>query len=436
MRLPNVGQYCIVLILVFNLSVTNLFGEDVLPPNLSVKESDSLPNTTEPVFESTMENVPTHFSCPKIYRLGIDYRPEYVLQTNGFVRGDYSGGKQITQTHSAHLRFAFGFAKNTLPYQLYHNVYQGIGVSCQTFDNSRNLGNPFSLYLFQGARLFSFNSRLSFNYEWNFGLTFGWKPYDYETNPYNIAIGSPVSAYMNLNFSIDYHISPELNLITGASVTHFSNGNTQFPNAGLNTFGLRIGLVYSLYGAHKEAADDSFCKPITRKFQKHLSYDCVLFGAWKRKGIAVNDENYLSPEAYPVMGFNYAGMYNLSYIFRAGLSLDAVYDQSANIYLKNSVKDNGYVFQKTSFDKQTALGVSARSELMMPYFSVNIGMGANFLGKGDLKGTYQMLILKIETFRSSFIHIGYNLKDFHTPNYLMLGVGYRFHDKYPRIYRK
>jgi hypothetical protein len=37
--------------------------------------------------------------------------------------------------------------------------------------------------------------------------------------------------------------------------------------------------------------------------------------------------------------------------------------------------------------------------------------------------------------RSSFLHIGYNIKDFHLPNFLMIGVGYRFHDKYPFVHR-
>jgi len=37
-------------------------------------------------------------------------------------------------------------------------------------------------------------------------------------------------------------------------------------------------------------------------------------------------------------------------------------------------------------------------------------------GGGDLEGFYQILALKIKTSRHSFIHIGYNLQDFDTPN--------------------
>ena len=37
-----------------------------------------------------------------------------------------------------------------------------------------------------------------------------------------------------------------------------------------------------------------------------------------------------------------------------------------------------------------------------------------------------MLALKVAMSREVFLHVGYNLQEFRTPNYLMLGVGFRF----------
>ena len=72
----------------------------------------------------------------------------------------------------------------------------------------------------------------------------------------------------------------------------------------------------------------------------------------------------------------------------------------------------------------------------MPYFTVGIGFGANILhGGGDLQSFYQILALKIDMTRDTFLHVGYNLKDFHETNYLMLGIGYRFNNRRPRLYR-
>lgn len=128
-------------------------------------------------------------------------------------------------------------------------------------------------------------------------------------------------------------------------------------------------------------------------------------------------------------------MYNFGYNFRAGVSVDGVYDESANIYADPSSSSTEQ-FYRPPLSYQLALGLSARAEYVMPYFTVGIGLGGNVIHRGgDLKGLYQVLALKIEVTRSSFIHIGYNLQNFHTPNYLMLGIGYRFHNKYPTFHR-
>ena len=42
---------------------------------------------------------------------------------------------------------------------------------------------------------------------------------------------------------------------------------------------------------------------------------------------------------------------------------------------------------------------------------------------------YQVLALKVDVWRGSFLHVGYCLDGFSSPNYLMLGAGYRFGGK-------
>ena len=55
-----------------------------------------------------------------------------------------------------------------------------------------------------------------------------------------------------------------------------------------------------------------------------------------------------------------------------------------------------------------------------------------FGGDASAVAPLLMLTLKVAVTRSSYVHIGYSLRDFHMPNFLMLGVGYRFNNKYPR----
>lgn len=371
-----------------------------------------------------------------VHGIGLELRPEYVCPTNPFLAGDNLARQPIDLSLAAHLRYSFRFQPGSRPDRIYGGAYQGIGVSYYSFENREELGAPVAFYIFQGARIARISRRLSFNYEWNFGLSFGWKPYDAQTNRANMMMGSKMNAYINADFYLNVMLTRELDFSAGLSMTHFSNGNTKFPNAGLNSIGMKFGLLYC-FGR----ADDPLVKPrrplLAPDFPRHFSYDLVLFGSWRRKGVEVGDKQYASPNAYGVAGFNFATMYNFGYKFRAGVSLDGVYDGSANVYTEDYIydaggSDPGYTFYTPSLDRQIALGISGRAEYVMPYFTVGIGLGVNVLHKGgDLKSFYQMLTLKIAATRRTFVHIGYCLKDFQTPNYLMLGVGFRFNNKYP-----
>lgn len=368
-----------------------------------------------------------------MHRLGGEFRPEYIFPTNPFVQGNNTAGQPIDLSLSGHLRYSFQFRPGSLPDRIYGGAYQGIGVAYYDFGNPDELGNPVAAYLFQGARIARISPRLSFDYEWNFGLSFGWKPYDEETNRLNMMMGSKMNAFLNVDFFLNWMVTREVDFSAGVSLSHFSNGNTKFPNAGLNSVGLRTGLTYN-FGRNPSEAPTTTAYPA---FPRHFSYDLTLFGSWRRKGIEDGDIQVAAPDAYTVVGFNFASMYNFGYKFRAGVSLDGVYDGSANISIADQLVPMGgrpdLVVEKPGFDRQIALGVSARGEFVMPYFNIGIGLGVNVLHKGgDLKSFYQMLTLKVAVTHSSYVHIGYSLRDFHMPNFLMLGVGYRFNNKYPR----
>ena len=334
------------------------------------------------------------------------------------------------------------FRPNTCADRIYGGAYQGFGLSATTFGDKKQLGDPISFYVFQGARIARFNPCLSLNYEWNFGLSAGWKPYDNDYNSYNGAVGSRMNAYINAGIYLNWAFSRYFDLIIGGDFTHFSNGNTKFPNAGVNTTGAKIGLVYN-FNRTEEELTKSLLRPAIPRFPRHISYDLVLFGSWRRKGVYIGDGRQIaSPGSYPVAGFNFAPMYNLGYKFRVGASLDGVYDGSANVYtyMEDYIVDsngNGTPpprqFLKPGIQHQLSLGVSGRAEYVMPYFTIGVGIGANVLGRGDLRGLYQILALKIGITRSTFLHIGYNLQNFQTPNYLMLGLGFRFNNKYPKV---
>lgn len=384
--------------------------------------------------ENRPDSVPTRLRY--IHRIGLETRPGHIFPTNDFLRGDNFNGEPIRNAFSAHLKYSFQSWPHSFLDRIYGGAYQGIGIGWYDFGDKEQIGNPMALYLFQGGRIARFNPRLTLNYEWNFGISMGWEPYDYYNNFYNKMIGSEANAYLNVNFYFSWMVNKWLDLNVGATLSHFSNGNTKFPNAGLNAIDASVGLVWNI---NREM--DCFSQPVDYrpipKFRKHVSYDLVLFGSWRRKGVLSNDEYVAAPDAYPVFGFNFSPMYNFGYKFRAGVSLDGVYDRSANIYALDYYSESGEeIFAKPPFHKQLAVGISGRAEYVMPFFTVSGGLGVNvWHGGKDLKGVYQILALKMEVTRSTFLHIGYCLQDFHNPNYLMLGIGYRFNNKYPFFHR-
>lgn len=423
-------------VMLFYLSGIACAEEGILIPGGAGGATVSLPEKKEVVDYFASDTASLPFSRRFIHRLSVEVRPGYIFTTNSFLRGENMYRKPIKHTFSSHLNYSFQFRPNTCADRIYGGAYQGAGLAYYTFGDRKEIGNPVAFYLLQGARITRFTSYLSLNYEWNFGFSVGWKPYDYRKNNYNKVIGSSTNAYINTNFYLNWRLFRHLDLMTGVTLSHFSNGNTRIPNAGLNTVDLKIGLVYNM-NRKEDLLGKSLFKPFVPKFPRHISYDLVLFGSWRRKGVIFGDKQVASPEAYTVFGFNFNPMYNIGYKFRIGLSLDGVYDGSANVFTEDYIVGTTQEFYKPPLHQQLALGISGRAEYVMPYFTIGIGVGGNVLhGKGDLKAFYQILALKIAVIRSSFVHVGYSIHDFSTPNFLMLGVGYRFNNKYPKVIQR
>ncbi len=371
------------------------------------------------------------------HRVGINVRPSYILPTHKFFRGDNSLGKRLDKSGSAHLQYSFSFPSDSRYGRMFPTAYQGIGVAWNTFFDKNEIGNPAAVYAFQGATLARLSPKLSLDYEWNFGLSFGWRPYDPYGDFYpefpnerNLVVGSRVNAYINFGVLLKWAPSPNWSVSGGIDLTHYSNGNTSYPNAGVNTIGLRIGAA-RYFGPERMAN-------LTRsgrsyeydnvKPDRRMTYDVILYGAARAKGLIWEDTPYIAEGMFGVIGLNINPLYRVNKFFRAGFSLDVQYDESANVgdHVAGIGDDGNIKFFRPPLGEQLGIGLSLRAEFVMPIFSVNIGFGRNVIYKGDeLKGFYQTLALKTDLYKNLFLHIGYKLHDFHDPNNLMLGLGWR-----------
>lgn len=371
----------------------------------------------------TLRHRPSH-------SIGFDLRPSYVFPTRSFFTGDNAAGKPINTALSAHLKYAFRFSPDSRLGRLYPYAYQGIGVAYNTFFNSSEVGTPVAVYAFQGSRIAQLVPGLTLDYEWNFGASFGWKRYNPETNSYNDVVGSRINAYINAGFFLNWQIAPQWNLTAGIDLTHYSNGNTNYPNSGVNTVGARIGVVRTFGGSTVEHTSASAGREEeASSVAGRISYDVVLYGSTRRRGLFLDNGAELIPGSFAVAGLNFNPMYRVNKYFRAGASLDAQYDESANLKEHHVEGTSGgdLKFYRPPFREQFAVGLSLRAELTMPIFSVNVGFGRNLIQRGeDTRGFYQILALKAFVTPRLFLHVGYQLHDFKDPNNLMLGLGWRF----------
>lgn len=370
-------------------------------------------------------------ASPKaIHHLGFDIRPAWIVPNKNFFKGLNESDKKLNKAVSAHLKYAFSFAQGSRQDRMFPDTYQGLGIGYNNFFDSNEIGTPISVYVLQGSRIARLSRNLSIDYEWNFGASFGWKKYDEDTNPYNTVVGSSVNAFINLDIMLSWQFARDWRLMAGIDISHFSNGNTSSPNAGVNTLGARIGVMHSF------SAKDAATAALPRiNIKPHMSYDLVLYGAWRKRGIITDDEKFMVPSTFAVAGLNFSPMYNFCNNFCAGGSIDLQYDESANIKYHvaspdGSTQGESTRFYRPPFSESFAAGVSVRAEVVMPIFSVNIGIGHNVIYKGsDNSGFYQTVALKTHITKSLFLHVGYRLIDFHDPSNLMLGIGYRFHNK-------
>lgn len=368
------------------------------------------------------------YNTSLIHQTEFDISPGYVLQTGDFLRGNNQNNIKIDKSLSLHFKYGFQFSPNSDIGKMYPHTYQGIGISYNTFFDYSELGSPVAVYVYQGSRIRQISRKLSLDYEWNFGASFGWKHYDVDSNPYNNIIGSKINAYINLGFFLNWQMNSKWKFTAGVAATHYSNGNTHYPNSGLNIIGTRIGFT--------RIFDTKNNKPIynnentVTQIKPYVSYDIIIFGATRCKEIP--EENYAVPGSFGILGFNINPMYNFNKYLRAGMSLDGMFDESANIenHIAGKNEDGNLNFYRPPFNERISAGLSIRGEFVMPIFSINLGIGHNFIYKGhNFSGLYQVAVLKTSITRNLFLHIGYQLSEFKNPRNLMIGFGYHFNNK-------
>lgn len=348
---------------------------------------------------------------------GVNVRPSYVMSTHGFYRGWNPQGRNIMS--GANVDVQFGIGGNG------RGVYQGIGLAVHSFFAHDLIGTPASIYVYQGAPLAALGNKLTLGYEWNLGISSGWK--------YNEGfIVSPLNVYINVAALFDWKVNQHWDIVFGPEYTHFSNGDTKFPNSGANTVNFRLGAKRHIAPSNKTETVRVFAGDLDNEtFADRMTYDLSILGGFRADRTVSGTKLYIFNKAFPVASVYFNPLYSFNSHLAAGPSLDLIYDRSANLNVwENEDGDVGYEYPRAL--AQTGIGLSARAELRMPVFAINIGIGYGTsledhtrYDNDDLRGLYGVFNLKTFVSDRMFLNVGYRLKSVLYSHNLLFGLGWR-----------
>ena len=400
------------------------------------------------------------------HRVSLDYRPAVPTQHHDFLRGGDGASKPLTASASVHLQYAFQFPVGSRLREMMPTAYQGIGGAMYTFLSPSDFGSPGAVYVFQGAQIAQLAPNLSLDYEWNFGVSAGWHP--------NLVVSTKVNAYINLGLMVSWRPATDWRLFAGLDMTHFSNGDTTLPNVGMNTIGVRMGVLrefetrvpeWGLGGdlgrysameldAALDGAGDAglggvdlegdgqvsggtfwgsavaSVKPWLTKVWNRSVVDVILCANTNAETLNYNDREYKLDGKFAVVALHVNPMYRVTRNFLVGPSFDVQYNEGVNLVYNvagvNPITDV-IKFHRPPLAQQLAAGVSLRAELQAPIFAVNIGVGHNVIYQGpELAGLYYIAALKTFLAHDLFFHVGLKIASTDSSNNLLLGLGYRF----------
>lgn len=363
-------------------------------------------------------------------------RPQFITiqTTNGFMIPT----KKMNETSyksslygAATLKYGIGAKGNNWKDQLYDMPYYGIGLHLPRFSERKYLGDPFSIFLFQGAELKRISPTLSFNYEINLGAAFNWKHYDPVSNSNFTALGSSTNVHLAGNWYFKWQLSHRLDLHAGINVTHFSNGATQTPNNGLNLASAYVELAYYL---NREKTKSTINNVIYTppKFEKNIAHEFMFLASVRSLKIDTvgNNMNTKFPhKKFKVAGLSYGHLFHQTRRLLWGPSIEIVYDESSNVNIwrdEDPLTGDSIVFYQSGKVKDRfSVGLSLKGELQMAGYSIftNIGIDVINSNRRD-KRFYSIYGIKLYLTENLFGTFGVRSTNFTQSQYLYVNIGY------------
>ncbi len=361
----------------------------------------------------------------KFLRFG--YQAGSVLPTHEFLQGENATGKTIDYFQSFRLEFGWQTTGEAEWHHVFNFPTYGIGVYSVDFFDDDELGTPSAIFAFFDWP-FKRYSKSALSAEFGFGLAYDWQPFEPEDNPYNLVIGMGRSVYIDVGLKYTYQISKHFDLSGQVSFSHFSNGSTQQPNAGINLLAPRINLAYN-FGGRKPLPQRKLL-PKYSKDERELTFS-LTYG---------NKSEVFEVKDYPSGGgefdnlkrddfnvFAFLATYNKKFYYnsKVGVGAEIEYDASLGVEYKYV---NG---EKMKIDSDTAdkirAGVFAQYTLVINKMEGLVGLGYYVYGEnpGSLPKIYQRLGAKYYLTENFSLGVNLRFYDFSKADNMEFNFGYR-----------
>ena len=365
-----------------------------------------------------------NFSPLNNYAVQASYQMGYVFPTNDFVRGVNAEGDTIDDFQTFTVKIIKQTRGNKLWEQLYNYPEYGLGVYVADFQNPEEIGNPIALYGYFKAPFYRWE-KVTINYELGVGVAFNWKSYS-PANPYNIAIGAPLTVYLDLGANVQFQLTNRLFADIGFSLTHFSNGKLKSPNYGLNTIAPKVSLKYKLSNKPLD-----FIKQDVQKYKpKNEFYVSAYTGI---KNILYDSLNVDASEKYEGVSYLVGGVsavFNrqISYKSKIGIGVSLSYNGSVDAQV---AVDNGELeVTPDPFIRHLQISLFPSYELVVNKFSVLLQPSV-YIYRKKLKNQtpvfYQRVGLKYNMFKNFYVGVNLRAYKFYISDFIEWNVAYSFH---------
>ncbi len=348
-----------------------------------------------------------------------------VLPTNEFVSGE-----NATDMRSAALKFGVSSVGNRWEDIAYGMPYYGLALEMTDFGRKDDLGRPVALYLLQGATIAKLSRSLDLKYEWNLGMSTGWKSYDPFDNPDNVAIGSGTNVHVGYNAYLNWRADKGTDIRFGVGLAHNSNGAAKLPNAGINSAMVFFEAAYNFN--RKTVSREYDPSLIPPPYDKHTSSEILFTISSRQTQIDTKGTNMPSKyldKKFNVFGASYVFLVAPHYRYRYGAGVDLLYDESSGVTAKRELNPrDGKYYDRVYLGKTSerfSLGFSARGEVVLPGYSVFANLGYQAI-EGNEKDSrfYQVMGVKIYLKENFFGTFGIRATRFSKASYLFWSLGY------------